>query len=49
MNFKKVVFFLIKNFNKNKEKDGYLPQNGTVINAFVGSNGLNCIALGYVR
>lgn len=46
--FKRVVVFTVKEFNKNKEKDGYLPQNGTVINAFVGSNGLNCLAVGYV-
>ena len=48
MKFKRVLVFTVKEFNKNKEKDCYLPQNGTVINAFVGSNGLNCLAVGYV-
>ena len=33
MDFKCIVIFTVKDYNKNKEKDGYLPQNGTVINA----------------
>lgn len=49
MKFKCILVFSVKDFNKNKEKDGYLPQNGTVINAFVGSNGVNCVAVGYDR
>ena len=49
MKFKCIVIFTVKDYNKNKEKDGYLPQNGTVINAFVGSNGMNCLAVGYVK
>lgn len=49
MKFKCVIVFTVKDFNKNKEKDGYLPQNGTVINAFVGFNGMNCIAVGYEK
>lgn len=49
MKFKRIVVFSVKDFNKNKEKDGYLPQDGTIINAFVGSTGLNCVAVGYDR
>ncbi|MGG5371259.1 hypothetical protein [Enterococcus sp. AZ196] len=49
MNFKQIVVFSIKDYNKNKEKDGYFPQDGTIINAFVGFNGLNCVAVGYVK
>lgn len=49
MTFKQIIIFTIKEFNKNKEKDGYLPQNGTIINAFVSSNGLNSVAVGFVK
>lgn len=49
MTFKQIIIFTIKEFNKNKEKDGYLPQNGTVINVFVSSNGLNSVAVGFVK
>lgn len=49
MKFNYIVIFTIKEFNKNKERDGYIPRNGTVINAFVGANGLNCVAVGFER
>ncbi|MBO1307177.1 hypothetical protein JZO70_13450 [Enterococcus sp. 669A] len=32
MKFKHIVLYTIREFNKNKEKEGYLPQDGTVIN-----------------
>ncbi|GAA2915456.1 hypothetical protein ACWOCJ_13300 [Enterococcus pseudoavium] len=50
MKFKHIVIFTIKEYNKNKEKEGYLPQDGTVINAFFnGISGLNSVAVGYLN
>ncbi|MGM0216809.1 hypothetical protein [Enterococcus sp. AZ109] len=34
MSFKHIVIYSIREFNKNKEKEGYFPQDGVVINVF---------------
>ncbi|MDT2822588.1 hypothetical protein P7H74_12620 [Enterococcus devriesei] len=49
MTFKHIIVFTVKEFNKNTEKDGYLPQNGVVINAFVNSTGFNSVTVGYEK
>lgn len=49
MKFEHIVLFSIKDFNNNKEKDGYCPKDGEVINAYFDAVwGRNVIAVGYV-
>jgi len=48
LKFKHIVVYTLKEFNKNKEKDGYLPQDGSVINVFLsGSTLANSVAVGF--
>lgn len=49
MTFKQIVIFTMKEFNGNKEKDGRFPQEGSVINVFVSSIGMNSVAVGYAK
>ncbi|MDO1604865.1 hypothetical protein Q2T76_02215 [Lactobacillus sp. YT155] len=48
MKFTKIVLYTIKEFNKNKEKDGCLPHEGEVI-SIAPNNGLtnNYVAVGF--
>ncbi|WP_314060944.1 hypothetical protein [uncultured Vagococcus sp.] len=48
MKFKHVILFSVSEFNKNKAKQGYFPQDGTVINAMINATTLtNYIAVGF--
>ena len=38
MLFKKVITVKLDDYNSNKAVDGYLPQNGSVINVFYNTN-----------
>ncbi|GCF92983.1 hypothetical protein NRIC_08740 [Enterococcus florum] len=50
MQFKHILLFSIKDFNNNKEKDGYFPHDGTVINVVVNAmSGLNAVAVGFTN
>lgn len=50
MKFKHIVIFTIKEFNNNKEKEGYFPQDGVVINVFVTAmSDMNAVAVGYTE
>lgn len=50
MKFNYIVIYSIKDFNKNKEKDGHLPHDGVVINTMISATtGLNCVAVGFEK
>lgn len=38
MQFKEIVVFSLKDYSNNKEKEGYFPQDGDVINVFFHHN-----------
>ncbi|GCF92534.1 hypothetical protein NRIC_04250 [Enterococcus florum] len=48
MKFKLIIIYSIRDYNKNKEKDGHFPHDGVVINALINANnGTNCVAVGF--
>ncbi|MEO1771905.1 MULTISPECIES: hypothetical protein [Enterococcus] len=50
MKFTYIVIYSIRDFNKNKERDGHFPHDGVVINAMINANtALNCVAVGFEK
>ena len=50
MQFDYIVLYSLKEFNSNKEKEGYFPKDGHVINVFLSSNtGTNRDAVGFKK
>ena len=50
MQFKKILCFSLKDYNKNKPKDDRYPQDGVVINCFYSPNLVTeFVAVGYAN
>lgn len=50
MKFKYIVIYSIRDFNKNKEKDGHFPHDGVVINTMINATtGTNAVSVGFVK
>lgn len=50
MKFKYIVVYSIRDFNKNKEKDGRFPHDGVVINTMINATtGTNGVAVGFEK
>lgn len=48
MNFKYIILFSIKDFNKNNKKEERFPHDGVVINVMINASTLsNYVAVGY--
>ena len=50
MQFKEIMLFSLNDYNDNKEKKGYFPQEGFVINVFFHNNHMvEMVAVGFLK